>query len=158
MALLEGHRREYCWVHSARVLLLRLFLTGAKGRASDSCVYRLGICCQSDHRGFAGILADTKLGDDRSHHKHVWDSSGSDVIRMECKAWLVHPKGFIDWFFDHRKRRRSSVSSGVVNARMASCTESDQILFGIVPGLAAKLFVVDFKVGHCAARLASPAV
>ena len=41
---------------------------------------------------------------------------------------------------------------------MAFTAEGDQILLGIVPGLAAKLFVVNFKVGHRAARLASPAV
>jgi hypothetical protein len=37
-------------------------------------------------------------------------------------------------------------------------TEGNQILARIVAGLAAKLFVVDLKVGHRAARLASPAI
>jgi hypothetical protein len=41
---------------------------------------------------------------------------------------------------------------------MAYRAEGDQIFFGIVPRLAAKLFVVNFKIGHRAARLASPTV
>ena len=41
---------------------------------------------------------------------------------------------------------------------MAPCTERDQVLLGIVAGVTAKLFVVDFQVRHCAARLTPPAV
>jgi hypothetical protein len=41
---------------------------------------------------------------------------------------------------------------------MASRAEGDQILLGIVARLAAKLFVVNLKIGHVTARLASPAV
>jgi hypothetical protein len=41
---------------------------------------------------------------------------------------------------------------------MASRAKSDQVLLAIVPRLAAKLFVVNLKIGHRAARLASPAV
>jgi hypothetical protein len=36
--------------------------------------------------------------------------------------------------------------------------QRDQVLFGIVAGMAAKLFVVDFQVRHRAARLTPPAV
>ena len=45
-----------------------------------------------------------------------------------------------------------------VNPSMAFGTEGDQIVLGIVPRLAAKLFVVNLKIGHRATRLASPAV
>ena len=41
---------------------------------------------------------------------------------------------------------------------MANSTQCYQILLRIVAGLAAKLFVMNFKAGHCATRLASPAV
>jgi hypothetical protein len=41
---------------------------------------------------------------------------------------------------------------------MASRAEGDEIFLGIRPGLAAELRVVNFKIGHCSARLASPAV
>jgi len=41
---------------------------------------------------------------------------------------------------------------------MASRAESDQKLFGIVPRLAGKLFVVNLKTGHGATGLASPAI
>jgi hypothetical protein len=41
---------------------------------------------------------------------------------------------------------------------MASRAESDEIFLGIRPGLAAELRVVNFKIGHRSARLASPAV
>ena len=41
---------------------------------------------------------------------------------------------------------------------MAYRAEGDQILFGIVPRLAAKLLVVNLEIRHRAARLASPAV
>jgi hypothetical protein len=45
-----------------------------------------------------------------------------------------------------------------VKFSMASRAEGDQILLGIVARLAAKLFVVNLKIRHVAARLASPAV
>jgi hypothetical protein len=45
-----------------------------------------------------------------------------------------------------------------VNPSMAYRAESDQIVFGIVPRLATKLFVMNLKIRHCAARLASPTV
>lgn len=34
----------------------------------------------------------------------------------------------------------------------------DQVLLRVIAGLASEIFVVDLKLGHCAARLASPAV
>jgi hypothetical protein len=41
---------------------------------------------------------------------------------------------------------------------MAFRAESNQIFLGIVPGLAAKLFVVNLKIRYRAARLASPTI
>ena len=41
---------------------------------------------------------------------------------------------------------------------MAPCTERDQVLLGIIAGVAAKLFVVDLKVRHRAAQLTPPAI
>jgi hypothetical protein len=41
---------------------------------------------------------------------------------------------------------------------MANKAECYQILLRIIAGLAAEFFVMDFKIGHGATRLASPAV
>jgi hypothetical protein len=41
---------------------------------------------------------------------------------------------------------------------MAKGAERDQVLFRITAGVAAKLFVVNFQIRHCAARLAPPAI
>jgi hypothetical protein len=41
---------------------------------------------------------------------------------------------------------------------MARGAKRDQVLFGIVAGMAAKLFVMDLQVRHRAARLTPPAV
>jgi hypothetical protein len=41
---------------------------------------------------------------------------------------------------------------------VASSAKRDQVLFGIISRLAAKLFVVDFEIGQCAAQLATPPV
>jgi hypothetical protein len=41
---------------------------------------------------------------------------------------------------------------------MTSRAEGDEIFLGIRSGLAAELRVVNFKIGHRSARLASPAV
>jgi hypothetical protein len=45
-----------------------------------------------------------------------------------------------------------------MHSGVARRAERNQVLVRIVAGLAAKLFVVNLKVGDCAARLASPAV
>ena len=45
-----------------------------------------------------------------------------------------------------------------MHSGMACRTKCNQILLRIVAGLAAEFFVMDFKIGHCATRLASPAV
>ena len=45
-----------------------------------------------------------------------------------------------------------------MHASVAFGTECYQILLRIIAGLAAEFFVMDFKIGHCATRLASPAV
>jgi|HubBroStandDraft_6_1064221.scaffolds.fasta_scaffold05418_8 hypothetical protein len=41
---------------------------------------------------------------------------------------------------------------------MARIAQSDQVLLRIIAGVAAKIFMVDLKIGHRAARLAPPAV
>lgn len=48
--------------------------------------------------------------------------------------------------------------SSAMHASVACGAKRNQILLGIVPRLAAKLFVVNLKTGHRAAGLASPAV
>jgi len=45
-----------------------------------------------------------------------------------------------------------------MHSGVACRAKRNQVLLRIIAGLAAKLFVVNLKVGHCAARLASPAV
>jgi hypothetical protein len=40
----------------------------------------------------------------------------------------------------------------------ATCTERDQRVLGVLSGMAAKLFVMNFQVQHGAARLTSPSV
>ena len=45
-----------------------------------------------------------------------------------------------------------------MHASVAFGTECYQILLRIIAGLAAEFFVMDFKIGHCATRLASPAI
>ena len=45
-----------------------------------------------------------------------------------------------------------------MNGDVTSTAKRNQVQLGIIAGLAAKLLVVDFKVGHCATRLASPTV
>ncbi len=45
-----------------------------------------------------------------------------------------------------------------MHGSMASSAQRNQILLRIIAGVAAKVFVVDFQVRHCAASLASPAV
>jgi hypothetical protein len=46
----------------------------------------------------------------------------------------------------------------VVRRGVAGRTKCDQVLLGIIAGLAAEFLVVNLEVGHRAARLASPAV
>ena len=41
---------------------------------------------------------------------------------------------------------------------VTSVAKRDQVLFGVVAGVAAKFFVVDFQVHHRATRLTSPAI
>jgi len=52
----------------------------------------------------------------------------------------------------------SSLGASAMNLGVALCAERDQILLGILPRVAAKLFVVNLKVGHRAARLTPPTV
>ena len=49
-------------------------------------------------------------------------------------------------------------SSAAVHGSVACSTEGNQILARIITGVAAKLSVVDFQVGHRTARLASPTI
>jgi len=41
---------------------------------------------------------------------------------------------------------------------MAYRAERNQVLLGIFPCVATKLLMMDFQVGHCAARLTAPAI
>ena len=50
------------------------------------------------------------------------------------------------------------IISALMRTRVACGTERDQVLFGVVARMAAKLFVMDFQVRHRAARLTPPAV
>jgi hypothetical protein len=50
-----------------------------------------------------------------------------------------------------------SVLRGADVQGVASCSYRDQVLFGIVAGVTAKLFVMDLKFRHRATRLISPA-
>jgi hypothetical protein len=45
-----------------------------------------------------------------------------------------------------------------MHASVAFGTKCYQILLRIIAGLAAEFFVMEFKIGRCATRLASPAV
>ncbi len=49
-------------------------------------------------------------------------------------------------------------STAVVRRGVAGRTKCDQVLLGIIAGLAAEFLVVNLEVGHRAARLASPAI
>jgi hypothetical protein len=46
----------------------------------------------------------------------------------------------------------------VMHAGMALRAERDQVLLGVVAGMAAKLLMVDLQVRHRAARLTPPAI
>ena len=59
---------------------LFLFRAGAKSPTSRGSHRRFWICGQSDHRGFAGILADPKLRHDGPHHQQHWDGHWSNRI------------------------------------------------------------------------------
>jgi hypothetical protein len=48
--------------------------------------------------------------------------------------------------------------SATVRTGMTFSTERDQILAAIITGVTTKVFVVNLKIGHCAARLASPTI
>jgi len=45
-----------------------------------------------------------------------------------------------------------------MHSGVACRAQRNEILFGIVAGLAAKLFVVNFQIRHCAARLTPPVI
>jgi hypothetical protein len=45
-----------------------------------------------------------------------------------------------------------------MNQLMALPAYGNQVLLGVVAGVAAELFVMEFESGHCAARLASPPI
>jgi hypothetical protein len=46
----------------------------------------------------------------------------------------------------------------LMQAGVADSTKGDQVLLGIIARLAAKFLVVNLKIRHCAATLASPAI
>jgi hypothetical protein len=45
-----------------------------------------------------------------------------------------------------------------VHARVTSCTNRNQVSFGIITALTAELFVVNFKIQAATAALAFPAI
>jgi hypothetical protein len=48
--------------------------------------------------------------------------------------------------------------SDTMHTGMTFSTARDQILAAIATGVTTKVFVVNLKIGHCAARLASPTI
>jgi hypothetical protein len=54
--------------------------------------------------------------------------------------------------------RKPLERSILMQAGMADNTEGDQVLFGIIAGLTAEFLVVNLKIRHGAAGLASPAI
>src|ERR1035441_2916178 len=52
----------------------------------------------------------------------------------------------------------SELSRLAVSGRMASVAQCDEVLFGIVAGVATKFLVMNLKIRHRTARLTSPAV
>ena len=54
--------------------------------------------------------------------------------------------------------RAYAVRSLMMHGGVACRTESNQILLGIIAGMAAEFSVMDFQVGHGPAHLASPAI
>ena len=52
----------------------------------------------------------------------------------------------------------NELSCLTVNGSMTGRAEGDQVLFGVVARVAAKLLVVDFQVRHRAAQLTPPAI
>jgi hypothetical protein len=48
--------------------------------------------------------------------------------------------------------------SATMHSGMTFSTERDQIPAAIITGVTTKVFVVNRKIGHCAARLASPTI
>lgn len=63
----------------------------------------------------------------------------------------------LEAYFDVTLRMKW-VNSATMQGRMTCNADGNQILFRIVPRVAAKFLVVDFKVGHRTAQLTSPAV
>ena len=59
---------------------------------------------------------------------------------------------------NQRRALHSTNSSVAMHNGVACRTKRNQILLRIVAGLTAELFVMDFKIRHCAAQLASPSV
>lgn len=51
-----------------------------------------------------------------------------------------------------------AVCSSLMDSSMAFGAQCDQVLFGVISRLAAKLFVVNLKIGQRSAQLATPAV
>ncbi len=45
-----------------------------------------------------------------------------------------------------------------MNQLMALPAYGNQVLLGVVAGVAAELFVMEFESGHCAAKLTSPGI
>ncbi len=86
----------------------------------------------------------------------------SPVWRASCELWQSsshsHVLHALHICLGDQRRHSISGSYSSVDWTVATQAERDQIVFMIRAGVAAKLFVVDFKVGHGTAQLTAPAV
>jgi hypothetical protein len=90
----------------------------------------------------------TELREEAAITKRVLDRVPADKL-----SWRPHPKSLMD-----KLSTRVFKKSGVVHARVTSCTNGNQVLFGIITTLTPKLFVVNFQVRSAPAALTSPTV
>jgi hypothetical protein len=86
-------------------------------------------------------------------------SAGEDVFHQERVQFRLLQR----WEQNHAECElghtcRRSRDLALVDTSVAACAKSDQILLRVVAGLAAKCLVVNLKIRHGAATLASPTV
>jgi len=86
--------------------------------------------------------------------RHCWLAPGTGATSQIGQSVPLRFKGSLS---NTSGANLLSVSAVMCNV-VASGAKRDQVLFGIVAGVAAKLFVVDFQVRHRAACLASRTV
>jgi hypothetical protein len=80
-------------------------------------------------------------------------------LQIAAKFFVkTYGAGKLESWIVKRSMDAASDCSTVMHCGVASIAQSDQVLLRIMAGLAAKLVVMDFKVGDRPARLASPVV